>query len=33
MTKMKPLCAAIILLGMLALATPGHAQLDLFSRE
>jgi hypothetical protein len=33
MTKMKPICAATILLVMLALATPGYAQLDLFSRE
>jgi regulator of RNase E activity RraA len=33
MTKMKPLCAAIILLGVFALATPGYAQLDLFSTE
>jgi hypothetical protein len=30
---MKPIPAATILLVMLALATPGHAQLDLFSRE
>jgi 4-hydroxy-4-methyl-2-oxoglutarate aldolase len=33
MTKMKPLCAAIILVSMLALAIPAHAQLDLFSTE
>jgi regulator of RNase E activity RraA len=33
MTKMKPLCAAIILLGLFALAIPGYAQLDLFSTE
>src|ERR1700691_5794624 len=33
MTKMKPLSAAIILLGLFALAIPGHAQLDLFSTE
>jgi 4-hydroxy-4-methyl-2-oxoglutarate aldolase len=33
MTKMKPLCAAIVLLALLALATPAYAQLDLFSRE
>jgi 4-hydroxy-4-methyl-2-oxoglutarate aldolase len=33
MTKMKPLCAAIILLGWFALAIPGYAQLDLFSTQ
>lgn len=33
MTKMKPLCAAIIVLGLFALAIPGYAQLDLFSTE
>jgi 4-hydroxy-4-methyl-2-oxoglutarate aldolase len=33
MTKMKPLCAAIILLGLFALAIPGYAQLDLFSTQ
>lgn len=33
MTKMKPLCAAMILLGLFALAIPGYAQLDLFSTE
>ncbi|MFZ0957347.1 MAG: hypothetical protein WAN60_13455 [Candidatus Sulfotelmatobacter sp.] len=33
MTKMKPLCAATILLGLFALAIPGYAQLDLFSTE
>jgi 4-hydroxy-4-methyl-2-oxoglutarate aldolase len=33
MTKMKPLCAAIILLDLFALAIPGYAQLDLFSTQ
>jgi regulator of RNase E activity RraA len=33
MTKMKPLCAAIILLHLFALAIPGYAQLDLFSTQ
>src|ERR1700683_3398838 len=33
MTKMKPLSAAIILLGLFALAIPGYAQLDLFSTQ
>ena len=33
MTKMKLVRAAMILLGMLGLASPGYAQLDLFSKE
>lgn len=33
MTTMKACCAAIVLLGVLALAIPGNAQLDLFSKE
>ena len=33
MTKMKPLCAAIILLDLFALAIPGYAQLGLFSTQ
>ena len=33
MTKMKLVRAAMILLGMLGLASPGFAQLDLFSKE
>jgi 4-hydroxy-4-methyl-2-oxoglutarate aldolase len=33
MTKMKPFGAALVLLGVLALAPLGYAQLDLFSKE
>lgn len=33
MTKTKTCCAAIFLIGVFVLATPGYAQLDLFSRE
>jgi 4-hydroxy-4-methyl-2-oxoglutarate aldolase len=33
MTKLQAFCTAILQLGMLALAAPGYAQLDLFSKE